>query len=129
MQDRPTAAELLDAIRDFMRDRAEHARDRWERFQFQVAANSLGIVSRELAMEDAFLREEWAGLDELLGAEPPAETQEAFRARLRERSEELCRRIRNGELDGPEAEARLLPHLWGTVVNKVKVASPGEAPR
>ena len=31
MQDRPSAAELLDALGDFMRDRAANARDRWER--------------------------------------------------------------------------------------------------
>ena len=72
VQDRPTASELLDALGDFMRDRAAHARDRWERFQFQVAANSIGIISRELQMEDDFMREEWRGLDGLLGAETHA---------------------------------------------------------
>ena len=50
MQDRPTAVELLDALGGFMRDRAENARDRWERFQFQVAANSIGIIKRELEL-------------------------------------------------------------------------------
>ncbi len=69
MQDRPTAPELLDALADFMRDRAENARDRWERFQFQVAANSLAIIKREMEMEDGFMRAEWHGLDRLLGAE------------------------------------------------------------
>jgi len=42
--------ELLDALGGFMRDRAENARDRWERFQFQVAANSIGIIKRELEL-------------------------------------------------------------------------------
>ena len=59
MQDRPTAVELLDALGGFMRDRAENARDRWERFQFQVAANSIGIIKRELELEDGFMRVEW----------------------------------------------------------------------
>ena len=129
MQDRPTAIELLDALRDFMRDRAEHSRDRWERFQFQVAANSLGIIGRELAMDDAFMREEWHGLDRLLGVEPAPETQEAFRVRLRARNEELAHKIRNGGFDDTAAEAELLPHILATVVNKVRIASPNEAPQ
>ncbi|MBF6600362.1 MAG: hypothetical protein IVW36_07630 [Dehalococcoidia bacterium] len=125
MQDRPTAIELLDALAAFMRDRQAHARDRWERFQFQVAANSLGIVSRELAMEDGFRREEWRGLDGLLGAEPMPEGQGAFAAALGERNERLVERIRAGAFDADDAT--LLRHLWGTVLNKVKIASPHEA--
>jgi hypothetical protein len=125
VQDRPTATELLDALGDFMRDRAANARDRWERFQFQVAANSLGILSRELQMEDGFMREEWSGLDSLLGAESLPAEQAAFAARLRERNGDLSQRIRDGAFDGDDA--KLLPHLWQTVVNKVKIASPNEA--
>jgi hypothetical protein len=125
MQDRPTAIELLDALGDFMRDRAAHARDRWERFQFQVAANSLAIIGRELAMEDAFLRDEWRGLDALLGPEGMPDGQQAFATRLKERNVDLADRIRRGEFDGDET--RLLPYLWATVMNKVKIASPHEA--
>lgn len=127
MQDRPTAIELLDALTDFMRDRSANARDRWERFQFQVAANSLGVIRRELELEDGFIREEWRGLDALLGAEPAPEGQAAFAVRISERNAELSDRIRAGDFDG-DAEDRLLPHLWATVVNKVRIASPAEAP-
>jgi hypothetical protein len=127
VQDRPTAVELLDALGGFMRDRAENARDRWERFQFQVAANSIGIIKRELEMEEGFMRTEWQGLDRLLGGEHMPEGQAALATRLNERNAELSERIRKGEFDG-EAEERLLPHLWQTVVNKVRVASPNEAP-
>jgi hypothetical protein len=126
VQDRPTAIELLDALGDFMRDRAANARDRWERFQFQVAANSLAIIGRELAMEDGFMRDEWRGLDALLGAEAQPDSQQAFAARLKERNSDLAERIRRGEFDGNDAP--LLPHLWQTVVNKVKIASPNEVP-
>ena len=125
MQDRPTAGELLEALGDFMRDRAENARDRWERFQFQVAANSLGIVKRELELKDGFMRAEWQSLDRLLGAESLPEDQATLGARLNERNIELSERIRHGEFDG-EAEERLLPHLWESIVNKVRVASPNE---
>ncbi|HZP58001.1 MAG TPA: DUF6285 domain-containing protein [Dehalococcoidia bacterium] len=126
MQDRPTAKELLDALGDFMRDRAEHARDRWERFQFQVAANSLAIIGRELELEDGFMRAEWHGLDGLLGAEPMPAEQASFAARLRERNAELSAKIAGGDFDG-EAEAPLIAHLWETVMNKVRIASPNEA--
>ncbi len=127
MQDRPTAAELLDAIGDFLRDRASHARDRWERFQFQVAANSIGIVSRELAMDDPFMRAEWRGLDALLGDERIPESPAALTAGIEARNTALAVRIRNGDFDG-DAEERLLPHLWETIVNKIRIASPNEQP-
>lgn len=127
MQDRPTAAELLEALSGFMRDRADHARDRWERFQFQVAANSIGIIKREIEMEDGFMRAEWQGLDGLLGDEGMPEGQAALAARLSERNAWLVERIRRGDFDG-QAEDALLPHLWETVVNKVRIASPNEIP-
>ncbi|MCK9519567.1 MAG: DUF6285 domain-containing protein [Dehalococcoidia bacterium] len=124
MQDRPTAAELLDALADFMRDRQAHARDRWERFQFQVAANSLGILKREVEMEDGFMREEWRGLDTLLGPEAIPDGQAAFTERLQERNEALVARIQQGEFDDGPAEEQLVRHLYTTVVNKVRIASP-----
>ena len=127
MQDRPTSAELLEALTGFMRDRADNAGDRWERFQFQVAANSLGIVKREVEMEDSFMRSEWQGLDRLLGAEGMPDGQAALTARLSERNAELADHIRRGDFDG-EAEDALLRHLWETVVNKVRIASPNEIP-
>ncbi len=126
MQDRPTAAELLDALGDFMRDRAANARDRWERFQFQVATNSLGVLLRESQMEGGFLRDEWRGLDSLIGAEALPEGQAAIATRLNERNDELVAGIREGQFDG-EAEEPLLRHIFETVVNKVRIASPNEA--
>lgn len=127
MQDRPTNIELLDALGDFMRDRAANARDRWERFQFQVAANSIGILKREAEMEDGFMREEWHGIDALLAPEPIPATQSAFATRLQERNGALAAAIQRGSFDG-ENEDQLLQHLWQTVANKVRIASPNEAP-
>ena len=127
MQDRPTAPELLDAVSGFLRERAEHARDRWERFQLQVAANSVGIVARELEMEDGFLRAEWKGLDGLLGAEQLPADQRGFTARLVERNQDLSARITRGEFDG-ETEGPLLDHLWQTITNKVRITNPNMKP-
>lgn len=126
MQDRPTAVELLDALADFMRDRAANARDRWERFQFQVATNSLSILKRELEMDDGFIRDEWRSLDGLIGEERIPDGQAALMARLNERNDELVKRIQAGDFDGA-AEEPLLRHLLMTVMNKVRIASPNEA--
>src|SRR5207247_1437853 len=122
VQDRPTAVELLDALGGFMRDRVDNARDRWERFQFQVAANSIGIIKREVEMEDGFMRSEWQGLNRILGTEGIPEGQSALTVRLSRRNVELADRIRRGDFDG-EAEDALLSHLWETVVNKVRIAN------
>ncbi|MCS7295710.1 MAG: DUF6285 domain-containing protein [Chloroflexota bacterium] len=125
MQDRPTAAELLDALGGFLRDRAQHARDRWERFQFLVAANSLSILKREAEQEEDAILAEWERLDALLGPERlPLRFRDRV-ARLRERNAELCEAIRAGRFDG-EREQELKRHLYLTVVDKVRIASPNE---
>ena len=126
MQDRPTSAELLEALEEFMRDRSSAARDRWERFQFLVAANSLAILRRETEMEDDFVHAEWAGLDALMGVEGIPARRADMLARLNERNAEFGRRIRAGEFDG-EREPALLDHLYETVLNKVRIANPAEA--
>lgn len=125
MQDRPTASELLDAVAGFLRERAQHARDRWERFQFLVAANSLGIVRRELELEEQAVLAEWEGLDSLLGGEAMPLRHRDRVGRLRERNAALCEAIRAGQFDGPR-EFALKQHLYRTVTDKVRIASPNE---
>ena len=125
MQDRPTAEELLDALADFMRERAANARDRWERFQFQVAANSIGIIRRETEMEEGLLHEEWRGLDGLLGEEPVPGTLGELKQRTLARNEALVARIQSGDFDA-ERDLDLQRHLLATVLAKVRVASPNE---
>lgn len=126
MQDRPDARELLEALEEFMRARSAAATERYDRFQFLVAANSLAILQRELEMDDDFIREEWEGLDGLLGLEEaPARILDRAE-RIRERNGDLCDRIEKGEFDG-EAEEPLLRHIYTTVFNKVRIANPREA--
>lgn len=125
MQDRPTAAELLDALATFFRERAQHAQDRWERFQLLVAANSLAILRREAELEEDAVLAEWERLDALLGPEPLPLRHRDRLARLRERNEALCQAIREGRFDG-EGEAALKRHLFLTVVDKVRITSPNE---
>lgn len=126
MQDRPDSRELLEALEEFMRDRSSSAKERYDRFQFLVAANSLAILRRELTDEDDYIRDEWAGLDQLLGAESPPGRILDRADRLRERNLALCDRIENGDFDG-EREESLLRHLYTTTRNKVRIANPKEA--
>ena len=48
---RPTARELLDAVREFLTDEVMTSDDRRLAYQARVAANVLAIVERELAQE------------------------------------------------------------------------------
>ena len=124
MQDRPTAVELLDAVRGFVERAVIPALDGTARFHARVAANVLAIVARELQLADGHLAAEWQRLDALLGAAPlPAESAER-RAALRQRTVELCDRIRAGEADDGPFRAALLAHLAATVREKLAIANP-----
>jgi len=73
-QDRPTAAELLTAIADFLREEATPALDRSEPrlgFQMRVAVNSLAILEREVRLGPAADAREQARLVGLLGRDAP----------------------------------------------------------
>ena len=128
MQDRPTAIELLDAVRGFVERDVIPALDGTAKFHARVAANVLAIVARELALDDAHLVAEWERLDGLLDPAPlPADPAER-RAALRARTETLCARIRDGAADaGPVREA-VLAHLTATVREKLAIANPKLVP-
>jgi Domain of unknown function (DUF6285) len=60
VHDRPTAAELVAAVRGFLEAELLPAlADARLRFQALVAANVLGVAERELALEEQHLAEEW----------------------------------------------------------------------
>ncbi len=103
---RPTAAELVEAVREFLTDHVQPGTSGGLAFHARVAANVLGMVERELRDSPAQLARRTAALDEL-GV----------------RSErELARALRRGTLqvgDGP-----LLDVLAEGVVDRVGVANP-----
>ncbi len=107
-QDRPTAAELLTAIADFLREEATPALDKAEPrlgFQMRVAVNSLAILEREVRLgpaADAREHERLATLDEL--------------------NRELARQLRSGERD--ESDVALMAHLEATIADKIAIANP-----
>ena len=102
---RPTAAELVAAVADFLDSDVRAATDGQVSFHARVAANVLRTVERELLDETA--GEVTAVLGELGFAD---ETQ-------------LAAAIRAGELDGRAGE--VLPCLRTLVRHRLTVAHPG----
>jgi hypothetical protein len=114
-QDRPTAAELLAAIADFLREEATPALDKTEPrlgFQMRVVVNSLAILEREARLGPDADAAEKARLAKLLGRE----------GTLDELNRELARQLRAGERD--ERDASLMTHLDATIAAKIAIANP-----
>ena len=126
MNDRPTAAELIDAVRHYLEaELLPTLTDSRQRFQALVAANVLAIAGRELAGEEAQLREEWELLAGLLGAGgPPPEGLTALRQEVRQANARLCERIRAGDFDGPPSFRAASTAVRQLVVRKLEVANP-----
>jgi hypothetical protein len=132
MQDRPSALELLAAVRAFLEDDVVPVLEGRRRFHALVAANVLGVVERELTGEDAQLRAEWTRLSALLGAPGTApDDRETLRGGVRDMTTSLSARIRAGDADTGELAARVRAHLTQTTLEKLAVANPrllGEQP-
>ena len=114
-QDRPTMAELLAAVADFLRDEAMPALERSHPglgFQMRVAANSLAILEREARLGPAADRREHERLAKLLGRH----------GTLDDLNRELARQLRSGERD--ERDAALMAHLEATIADKIAIANP-----
>ena len=105
MHDRPSAAQLVAAVRDFLERVAQPELRGHSAFHARVANNALAIV----AEQDAAERERLRGL---LGGDGPLEAQ----------NRALCREIRAGRigLDTPG----LLDHLRATTLAKLAVDQP-----
>lgn len=104
---RPTAAELLDAVREFLAEDVVAATEGRLRFHARVAANAVAIVERELRLRDQQLVEHRAALARL-GVESEAE---------------LAAAIRAGAFDDRMAE--LVAVVRETVRARLRVANPG----
>jgi Domain of unknown function (DUF6285) len=124
MQDRPTVAELLDAVRGFLEHGAVEALEGTAKFHARVAANVLAIALRELEMEPALLAAEWKRLDALLGAAAAPPDLVALRDGVRSRTEALCERIRRGDADAGRFRADVLAHVRATVREKLAIVNP-----
>jgi Domain of unknown function (DUF6285) len=113
VNDRPSAAQLVAAVRDFIERTALTDLRGHNAFLARVAANALAIVERELALAAAHDAAERERLRALLGSDGPLESQ----------NRALCAEIRAGRIavDAP----RLIAHLRATTLAKLAVDQPG----
>ena len=114
-QPRPTAAELVDAVRAFLEEDVMPALDGRLQFHTRVAVNVLATVGRELTAGPAADTAEAGRLTALLGHDGAAD----------ELAAELARAIRTGEVD--IADPDLLAHLRATAAADVAIANPRHA--
>jgi hypothetical protein len=115
--DRPTAAELVDAVTEFLERDLQPALEGRLSFHTRVAVNALKIVRREMDLGPELDALRNAGLHELLGTDAP----EA--ATARELEVELARRIRAGTLDARRPE--VLTYLRATLRLQLAIVHPG----
>jgi hypothetical protein len=115
MMDQPSIRELVDAVREFLEKRAMPELKGHTAFHARVAANALGIVSRELELGGAASREELARLVALLKHDGAPDTL----------NRELCGAIRDGGIALDDAALR--DHLERTVRDKVAIDQPNYA--
>jgi hypothetical protein len=111
-QDKPTATELLEAVREFLEKDILPEMKGGKAFHTRVAVNVLGIVGRELAQGPACDAQEHAELRALLGHD----------GAIPELVKELAERIRDGALDARRTE--VMAHVRKTVENKLRIANP-----
>lgn len=125
MQDRPTAGELLEVVAQFLEREIVPTTTGSRRFQALVAANVMRIVTREIQLEETHTREEVGALAALLDRpHPSTDTIEELRRSAQSLNQELCERIRAGELDSKSARARIVEALRRIVQNKLVIANP-----
>ncbi len=121
MQDRPTAPELLDAVRDFIAtELLPTVGDARLRFRTLVAANLLDMLRRELVLEPALLRAEWERLAGLLGdAGPPLANERELATTIAAQHAALCTLIREDRTPNGTFAA-----LMDSVRAKLEIANP-----
>ncbi len=98
--DRPTAAELVQAVREFLERDVMAATEGRVQFHTRVAINALGMVERELGQESVA----------------------AERATAQAAVADLAARIRDGSLDGRLDEVRA--EVRASVHAKLLIANP-----
>jgi len=119
MHDRPTAAELVEAVTEFLERDLQPSIDGRLAFHTRVAVNALRIVRREMELGPELEARRQSGLHELLGDAAIAG------ATTRELEVELARRVRDGSLDSHRPE--LVAYLRATLRLQLDIVHPGYA--
>jgi hypothetical protein len=112
MQDRPTAAELVEAVRAFLEADVMPAVEGRVAFHTRVAVNALGMVERELLLGPATEAQERERAAALLGRDGDARELEAA----------LARAIRDGTV--ADDDPAVVEHVRATVRDKLRIANP-----
>ncbi|NQV21938.1 MAG: hypothetical protein HQ511_11035 [Rhodospirillales bacterium] len=111
-QNRPTAAELVDAVKTFLNQDVKPVLEDHTAFNMMVALKSLDIVQRELERGPEFAEAERARLVEILGRDG---TLDAL-------NQELTDRLRAGTLTLNDPTVKT--HLIETTKAKVQIDQP-----
>lgn len=123
LDERPTAAELIAAVADFIEQKAAPQLDAHTAFHAKVAVNALRIVQREVERE---LRAGQAGSSadaaELARLRALCATDDGVEATVAALNRELCDRIADGRI--PADGAALRQHLMQSVLERMAVDSP-----
>jgi len=115
MMDQPSMRELVEAVRDFLEQKAMPELKGHTAFHARVAANALSIVARELEQGPNSAKDEVERLRKLLGHD----------GTLKDLNRELCRRMRAGDVT--LATPGLADHLAITTREKVAIDQPNYA--
>jgi hypothetical protein len=115
MREQPSAAELLDAVAEFLGREVMPELSGRLAFHARVAVNVLQTVRREMSLGPAADLAETARLTALLGHDGETEALNA----------ELCDWIASGAID-PDDPA-LIEHLWATTLATLAVDQPNYA--
>jgi hypothetical protein len=115
-QDRPTAAELVIAVREFLERDVMAATEGRVQFHTRVAVNVLNTVARELELGDNCAERERARAAALLGHDGTVDDLER----------ELAAAIRTGAVS--DADPAVRSHVRETVREKLVIANPGYLP-
>jgi len=110
--DRPNAAELVEAVREFLENHVTPNVEGQLAFHTRVAINALAIVERTMAQGGAMDAAELARLKALLNQD----------GGLADLNGELAQAIRAGEMD--DQKDALLAHLRQTAEDKIALANP-----
>jgi Domain of unknown function (DUF6285) len=113
LHDRPTAAELVAAVREYLERDVMPATEGRVAFHARVSVNVLGMVERELELGGTQDAAEHERLVTLLGRD----------GTIRELTEQLAGDIRAGAMDARWTET--VDHVRETVRAKLEVANPG----
>ncbi len=121
MQDRPTTAELSDAVREFLeKEILPTLSDARLKFRVLVAMNAMGMISRESDFEEINVQAEFSSLNRLLEFDAPmSDSFSGLKTLTKEMNTKLASQIRAGQVPNGTFE-----HLQRVTKAKLSVSNP-----